>query len=45
MKRDKILEEAKKLGAVFDIYENPRTHEYTQIPRPWISTNTLQEGY
>ena len=40
MKRDKVLEEAKKYGAIFvrhgkkhDVYENPRTHEYIQIPR------------
>jgi len=40
MKKDKLLEQAYKYGAVFvrhgrkhDIYENPRTHEYTQIPR------------
>ena len=40
MKRDKLLEKIKETGAVFvrhgkkhDIYENPRTHEYTQIPR------------
>ena len=40
MKRDKILEKAKEYSAAFvrhgkkhDIYENPRTHEYAQIPR------------
>jgi len=40
MKREKLLEKAKTLGAVFvrhgkkhDIYENPRTHEFTSIPR------------
>jgi predicted RNA binding protein YcfA (HicA-like mRNA interferase family) len=40
MKREQLLQKARKLGAVFvrhgskhDIYENPRTHEYTQIPR------------
>ena len=40
MKREKLLEKINKAGAVFvrrgkkhDIYENPRTHEYTQIPR------------
>ncbi|MDR0495978.1 MAG: type II toxin-antitoxin system HicA family toxin [Treponema sp.] len=40
MKREKLLEQARQYGAVFvrhgkkhDIYENPRTHEYTQIPR------------
>jgi len=40
MKRDELLKKLHKYGAVFirhgskhDIYENPRTHEYTQIPR------------
>ena len=40
MNRGKLLEQAHEYGAVFvrhgkkhDIYENPRTHEYTQIPR------------
>jgi predicted RNA binding protein YcfA (HicA-like mRNA interferase family) len=40
MKREKLLEKVHETGAVFekkkkkhDIYENPRTHEYTQIPR------------
>ena len=40
MNRGKLLEQAIKYGAIFirhgkkhDIYENPRTHEYTQIPR------------
>ena len=40
MKREKLLEKVIEAGAVFvrrgkkhDIYENPRTHEYTQIPR------------
>jgi hypothetical protein len=40
MKREKLLERIFKAGAVFvrhgkkhDIYENPRTHEYSQIPR------------
>jgi len=40
MKREKLLEQAHKYGAVFvrhgrkhDIYENPRTHEYAHIPR------------
>ena len=40
MKREKLLEQALEYGALFvrhgkkhDIYENPRTHEYTQIPR------------
>jgi len=40
MKRVKLLEKVGETGAVFvrrgekhDIFENPRTHEYTQIPR------------
>jgi len=40
MKREKLLEKAHEMSAIFvrhgkkhDIYENPRTHEYTQIPR------------
>jgi hypothetical protein len=40
MKKDKLLEQAYNYGAVFvrhgrkhDIYENPRTHAYAQIPR------------
>jgi hypothetical protein len=40
MKRGKLLEKIVELGAVFlrcgkkhDIYENPRTHELTQVPR------------
>jgi hypothetical protein len=40
MKRDKLLEKVNETKAVFirhgkkhDIYENPRTHEYVQIPR------------
>jgi predicted RNA binding protein YcfA (HicA-like mRNA interferase family) len=40
MKREELLEQVHEYGAVFirhggkhDIYENPRTHEYTQIPR------------
>ena len=40
MKREKLLEQARKYGALFvrhgkkhDIYENPRTHKYAQIPR------------
>jgi len=40
VKREKLLEKAKEYRAVFvrhgkkhDIYENPRTHEYIQIPR------------
>ena len=40
MKREKLLEKVKETGAIFirhgkkhDIYENPRTHEFTLIPR------------
>jgi len=40
MKREKLLEKVHKLGAIFirhgkkhDIYQNPRTHEFTSIPR------------
>ncbi|MDR0663195.1 MAG: type II toxin-antitoxin system HicA family toxin [Spirochaetaceae bacterium] len=40
MKREKLLSKIAELGAVFirhgrkhDIYENSRTHEWTQIPR------------
>jgi hypothetical protein len=40
MKREKLLAKIAEAGAVFirhgkkhDIYENPRTHEFTQIPR------------
>ena len=40
MKRKKLLQAVNAVGAVFirhggdhDIYENPRTHEFTQIPR------------
>jgi hypothetical protein len=40
MKREKLLEQIAATGAVFirhgrkhDIYENPRTHELTSIPR------------
>jgi predicted RNA binding protein YcfA (HicA-like mRNA interferase family) len=40
MKRGTLLKKIAELGAVFlrygkkhDIYENPRTHELTQIPR------------
>jgi hypothetical protein len=40
MKREKLLSKIAELGGVFirhgkkhDIYENPRTHELTQIPR------------
>ena len=38
MKREKLLEKINEIGAVFvrhgkkhDIYENPRTHEFTSI--------------
>ena len=51
MKRDKLLEKVNEIGAVFirhgrkhDIYENPRTHEYTQIPRhPDINEYTARD--
>ena len=51
MKREHLLQKARKLGAVFvrhgtkhDIYENPRTHEYTQIPRhPKINDYTARD--
>jgi predicted RNA binding protein YcfA (HicA-like mRNA interferase family) len=51
MKREQLLQKARKLGAVFvrhgskhDIYENPRTHEYTQVPRhPDINDNTARD--
>jgi hypothetical protein len=51
MKREKLLEKASKAGAIFvrhgrkhDIYENPRTHEYTQIPRhPDINEYTARD--
>jgi len=40
MKRKKLLEALNDVGAIFirhggshDIYENPRTHEFTQVPR------------
>ena len=40
MKREKLLKKTRETGAIFvrhgkkhDIYENPRTHEFTQIPR------------
>jgi hypothetical protein len=40
MKRQKLLAKIAELNAVFirygkkhDIYENPRTHELTQVPR------------
>jgi len=51
MKRDKLLKQVKETGAIFvrhgkkhDIYENPRTHEYTQIPRhPDINEYTAKD--
>ena len=51
MKREKVLEKAKEYNAQFvrhgkkhDIYENPRTHEYTQIPRhPDINEYTAKD--
>ena len=51
MKREKLLEQAHKFGAIFvrhgrkhDIYENPRTHIYTQIPRhPDINEYTAHD--
>jgi len=40
MKREQLLKQMRKYGAVFvrhgskhDIYENPRTNEFTQVPR------------
>ena len=40
MNREQLLKLIRKHGAVFirhgskhDIYENPRTHEYSQVPR------------
>ena len=51
MKREKLLKLVRKYGAVFirhgrkhDIYENPRTHELTQIPRhPDVNEYTAQD--
>jgi predicted RNA binding protein YcfA (HicA-like mRNA interferase family) len=51
MKREKLLKKISEMGAVFvrhgkkhDIYENPRTHEYTQIPRhPDINEYTAKD--
>ena len=51
MKREKVLEKAKEYNAQFvrhgkkhDIYENPRTHEYAQIPRhPDINEYTAKD--
>jgi len=51
MKREKLLEKVNETGAVFirhgkkhDIYENPRTHEFTSIPRhPDINEYTAKD--
>ena len=51
MKREQLLKKAREYGAIFirhgkkhDIYENPRTHEYTQIPRhPDINEYTAKD--
>ncbi|MDR2897822.1 MAG: type II toxin-antitoxin system HicA family toxin [Spirochaetaceae bacterium] len=51
MKREKVLEKIAASGAVFvrhgkkhDIYENPRTHEYTQVPRhPDVNEYTAKD--
>jgi len=51
VKREKLLKIIHKYGAVFvrhgrkhDIYENPRTHEFTQIPRhPDVNKYTAQD--
>jgi hypothetical protein len=51
MKKEKLLEQIDRYGAVFvrhgkkhDIYENPRTHEYAQIPRhPDINEYTARD--
>jgi predicted RNA binding protein YcfA (HicA-like mRNA interferase family) len=51
MKRMQLLKLMRKYGAVFirhgnkhDIYENPRTHEFTQVPRhPTINKHTAQD--
>jgi predicted RNA binding protein YcfA (HicA-like mRNA interferase family) len=51
MKREKLLAKIAEKGAVFirhgrkhDIYENPRTHELTQIPRhPDINEYTAND--
>ncbi|MCL2380041.1 MAG: type II toxin-antitoxin system HicA family toxin [Treponema sp.] len=51
MKREKLLERVRETGAIFvrhgrkhDIYENPRTHEYAQIPRhPDINEYTAKD--
>ena len=51
MKREHLLQKINALGAVFvrhgkkhDIYENPRTHRLTQIPRhPKINDHTARD--
>jgi len=51
VKREKLLERVRETGAIFvrhgrkhDIYENPRTHEYAQIPRhPDINEYTAKD--
>jgi len=51
VKTEKLLKLVHKYGAVFvrhgrkhDIYENPRTHEFTQIPRhPDVNKYTAQD--
>ena len=51
MKREEVLKKVKKYAAIFvrhgrkhDIYENPRTHRFTQVPRhPKINDNTARD--
>jgi len=51
MKREQLLKLMRKHGAVFirhgskhDIYENPRTREFTQVPRhSYINKYTAQD--
>ena len=51
MKREHLLKLIRKYDAIFirhgkkhDIYENPRTHELTQVPRhPKINKYTAQD--
>ena len=51
MKREHLLQKINELGAVFvrhgkkhDIYENPRTHRLTQVPRyPKINDHTARD--
>jgi len=51
VKKEKLLEKIRVAGAIFvrngrkhDIYENPRTHEYAQIPRhPDINEYTARD--